>query len=383
MRVLHVSEFIQGGTATYLDTLLTEQSRSGEFAEIQVIITNQHNQALPENTQVTRIYYDYPRRDLRGLVRLFQTTRNAIRQFRPDLVHLHGSFPGLIGRLPGIRSSLFHKQAPAVVYSAHGWSFLMERSWKERKAYLLAERLLSRNCDRIICISQDELQAAWDAGLPKEKCRLVYNALAETAPCAIPVTLPDEINSAKERGEFILLFVGRYDQQKGIDILLDAFRRLSGTPIWLLAAGDAIRASERPDFISQTINLSWMKPGEITSLLGLCDAMIVPSRWEGFGLVAAEAARAGKAVICSNRGGLPEVVEHGVTGIVFDDLSSEGIAKLLRTLDRNQLKQMGEAGRSRFQQHFLASRMYAQTQQVYLEAIAERSGQKELNQGDQ
>ena len=55
----------------------------------------------------------------------------------------------------------------------------------------------------------------------------------------------------------------------------------------------------------------------VFSYINACDAVIVPSRWEGFGLIAIEGMRAGKAIIVSNRGALPEIVDQH-TGLTFD-----------------------------------------------------------------
>ncbi len=118
-------------------------------------------------------------------------------------------------------------------------------------------------------------------------------------------------------------------------------------------------------------DLGWSNHGQITSYLAACDALIVPSRWEGFGLVATEAMRAGKAVICSNRGGLKEVVEDGVTGIVLDELTSTRIAEVLGGLSAENLLKMGQAGKQRFRALFTADKMHKNTKQTYLNAVAQ------------
>jgi len=372
-RVLHITEYIQGGIATYLDALLTEQTRTDDCADCCIVMCRQHASSLSERHKCSRILYDYHGRNISGLSSLLQAVRSSVREFEPDLVHLHSSFPGLICRLPNVlRRFPGRRQRPAIVYSSHGWSFLMEKSWLHQKAYAQVERVLSWNCERIICISENERRAAVVAGISRRKCRLVLNALPEKAPSAEPIALPPNVQAAKSRGDLIYLFVGRYDHQKGIDLLVNAFRRLEGKSLFLIAAGGGVLENASLKFVPQTANLGWATPGQVTFLLDFCDALIVPSRWEGFGLVAAEAARAGKAVICSSRGALPEVVEHGVTGIVFEDLSSNGIAEILCNVDRDLLSAMGDAAKLRFSKRFVASRMFMETQQVYRETLEER-----------
>ncbi|MFX6269921.1 glycosyltransferase, partial [Acinetobacter baumannii] len=84
----------------------------------------------------------------------------------------------------------------------------------------------------------------------------------------------------------------------------------------------------------------------------MADVIVVPSRWEGFGLIAVEAMRAGLAVIASRVGGLAEVVEEGVTGFLVEPDKPEEIVNILRTVTREQLHEMGNAGREHFLNEF-------------------------------
>ena len=90
--------------------------------------------------------------------------------------------------------------------------------------------------------------------------------------------------------------------------------------------------------------LGWLPRHAIDRYYAAADAVVMPSRWEGFGLVAIEAMRNGTAVIVSNRGALPELVEDGKTGHVFDldegDLGN--LERLLRGLDKSRLGSDGQ-----------------------------------------
>lgn len=81
----------------------------------------------------------------------------------------------------------------------------------------------------------------------------------------------------------------------------------------------------------------------------------MPSRWEGFGLVALEAMRCETAVFAARQGGLVELVEDGVTGALFD--TADQLGELLAKTERIKLHEQGRAGRRRFLELFTHQRM--------------------------
>lgn len=369
-RILHVSEFIKGGVSTYLNTLVREQLQDPDIRDVRILANAQHRQFLPDIPDENIILYDYPKRSLSGLNHLRKVVRRTVHEYRPTLVQLTSTFPGVIGRANiWNRRWLSTARPPAVVYCAQGWSFLMDTGSVKRFAYRTIERILARQSDRIICISSNELEAAVNAGISRGRCDLVYNALPGLAPVPESVAIPEAVAAARSRGDRVFLFVGRYDKQKGLDLLRYVFDGPSDHGDILLTAGGKAVDSEPVKMGSRMYDMGWATPGQVVELLSHCDAMLVPSRWEGFGLVATEAMRAGKAVICSNRGGLPEVVQHGVTGIVLESLSADCISQVLKSLTESDLVAMGAAGRQRFHDLFTSNRMHELTMNVYRRAM--------------
>jgi glycosyltransferase involved in cell wall biosynthesis len=85
----------------------------------------------------------------------------------------------------------------------------------------------------------------------------------------------------------------------------------------------------------------WIGPDEIEAQMNEMDAVVVPSRWEGFGLVVLEAMRCGKPVIVSDRGGLPELVIHGFNGLIFSFDDPHSLVRVLESLSRGDLRRLG------------------------------------------
>ncbi len=100
--------------------------------------------------------------------------------------------------------------------------------------------------------------------------------------------------------------------------------------------------------------------------------VVVPSHGEGFGLVALEAMERGRAVVATSVGGLAEIVEDGVTGLVVAPHDPAALAGALRTLllDPDRVAAMGAAGRQRAVAEFSQERCTARTEALYEEALA-------------
>ncbi|MBT4519761.1 MAG: glycosyltransferase [Halieaceae bacterium] len=137
------------------------------------------------------------------------------------------------------------------------------------------------------------------------------------------------------------LFMGRLDiKTKGIDTLLAAYQH-TGLDIPLLIAGDgkdktAIESLVNARGLRDRVSMKgWVEGHRKQELIRGCLAMCVPSRSEGFGLVAIEAMAMGRPVLGSSVEGLKEVVEDGVSGLLFEKESIEGCASAMRrvTLD--------------------------------------------------
>jgi glycosyltransferase involved in cell wall biosynthesis len=118
--------------------------------------------------------------------------------------------------------------------------------------------------------------------------------------------------------------------------------------------------------------LGWCNDKQIREQLAWADCVVIPSRWEGFGLVALEAMRAGRAVIASNVGGLPEVIDPGVTGWLVPPDDPSALRATLLSLGDEQLAAAGAAGRRHFVQRFTIERTADALLAVYRQAIAMR-----------
>jgi glycosyltransferase involved in cell wall biosynthesis len=350
MRILHVGEVVRGGIVTYWRAVVPKQR--AEYGDDAIF------GLVPEvfDEDVAGIFPALLRADWSGrsplsLWRYFQSVREAIHVTRPHLVHAHSTFPGAAVRLAA--ALIPKRRRPVVVYCAHGWAFRRETSGLKQRIYAGIERVLMPFADGVVHISKDEAAGARIFGIRPRSQITIYNGL--------PDRPEDGDRSPSPPGStdpIDFLFVGRLDRQKGFDVLLAALKSVERQDIVIHVAGDAVVPKEAvaaaPDaLLDPRLQFhGWLGPEGLARLYQRAHAVIMPSRWEGFGYVAVEAMRARCAVFASRRGALPEIVEEGVTGRLFDPSSPTELAKLIDTAELSQLQRMGDEGRDLYLKRF-------------------------------
>lgn len=347
MRIVHFAETLRGGPATHLNELLPFQVDQYDHVSVFCPEDQVHDLNVAGIHMVTFPPVD---RTLLGLLKLARNWRAHLATNRYDVVHLHSSFAGFVGRI------LRAPKGTKVVYCARGWSFAIKTSQFKKYIYAAAERLLSINTDAIINISKNEHDLALRYGIPAQKSVLVYNGVADF-PWA-----PRDRNDVPTK----LLFVGRYDKQKGVDVLLEAMTYLpQGRYQLTLAGGKVLKSGDSVSMPPNVVDRGWQTPSEIRTLMQDADIVVMPSRWEGFGFVAAEAMRAGRPVVASAVGGLTDIVLPGETGVLCAPENPSALADAIRSLEGLSLTDMGKKARSRYEEMFTSRRMYREIDAVY------------------
>ena len=348
MQVLHFTQTLPGGPAAYLNELLAFQAQAYERV---TLVCPGSQRRLIESEKVEVLPLEKTGRTPGDLLAMHQALRRHLRTNRYDVIHLHSSFAGAVGRL------LPRDGSARVAYCAHGWAHGMDVGASLKLLYAGLERTLASRTDVIINISESEQQYAAAAGIRGSKCKLIYNGIRD-APWA-----PLATKGPARR----LLFVGRYDRQKGLDVLLRSMRELAKQGFSLTAiGGPVIGRPSAPHFPEGARNLGWQSREVIRRQMQQCDLVVVPSRWEGFGLVAAEAMRAGRAVVATRVGGLPELIVDGRTGALCAPHSPHELTAAIRRA-ATMATEAGIEGRARYERLFTAERMFRETHAAYVQ----------------
>jgi glycogen(starch) synthase len=283
-------------------------------------------------------------RDIALLAEAKLAVARAVAEHRPDVLHAVFTGPG-IWMLPPA-------EEPPLILSFHG-------SWP-RLDFGTRDGLLARVLDRAAWVTACSENARNDllAQAPHlaDRSSVIFNGLdpayddEPTAPPAAPT----------------LLCAGRVVYDKGFDLAVDALADLVGArpDIRLVIAGDgpeleAIRQRAAALGLAEHVELhGWVSPDEMHRLVERASVVLVPSRLEGFGLVALEAALAARPVVAARVGGLPEVVADGETGLLVAPSDAAALARAAGRLlaDPSAAQRLGRAARSRAVQQFGAER---------------------------
>lgn len=362
MRVLHIAETIQGGVGTYLNQVVPLQLSGFGADNVKVVVPADHVLQIANIPSANIDSFPRPKRSLTSLLAMAQVVRHTVKTFKPDLIHVHSTFGGAIVRL----MYGWRLRRPGLIYCPHGWAFdIYPEGWK-RKTVEFVERLLAPLCDRIVAVSDREAEQGRRIGIASSKLLTVLNAISPQSPA------PEGDGWLDDRLK--VLFIGRLDRQKGFDLVDAAVADLADR-VSVRAAGSSIVGDQVVAPTSANVELlGWLTPGQIEAQLEACDLLVVPSRWEAFGLTALEGMRAGRAVVASNIGGLPEVVEDGVSGLLIppENVSALREAILAIGADDGARRAMGEAGRRRFLARFTINRLQDEILGLYRETLRRR-----------
>jgi glycosyltransferase involved in cell wall biosynthesis len=353
VRILHVSEVIKGGVGTYLREIIALQRQTYGDESIAVMIPASQRAELPVPSGVDLRTFDDTSSRLISALRLARATYKLVVDIAPDVVHIHSTFAGA-----AIRPILALSRCPArIIYCPHGWAFDRDFSPLTRRCVQLVEWIWSHWCDAIVCVSNYERDAAIEIGVAEKKLFLVRNGLPKRAP--EPEGISIDWPSSSRR----ILFVGRFDRQKGIDILFDALREL-GNEAFAFIAGDSLRSS-LGTLPTNARYVGWLTPRLLQAYYRSADVVVMPSRWEGFGLVALEAIRAGVPVIASRVGGLPEIVKDGITGLLIEPDDKRALAAALRSMRERIPCAMSADERRSFMDKFSIERVHRELCELY------------------
>lgn len=158
-------------------------------------------------------------------------------------------------------------------------------------------------------------------------------------PNGVDLSIHPQATAERLEDAPFFLGVGRLGRMKGFDLLIDAYdrSRLASTHRLLIAGDgperDALVQRAQHRGVSAGIRfLGRLEPQEVADAMAQARAVVVPSRFEAFGIVALEAWRSGAALIMTSRGGAPGFVRDGIDGLLVDPLDTGSLADALHAL---------------------------------------------------
>ncbi len=338
MRVLHVTQST-GGVGAVVSSLVADQIARGW--RVSVACPPDIDLAAAASAAGARVYSWHASRSptiatVAESVRLHRIVAAA----RPDVVHLHSSKAGLVGRL------VVRRRIPTV-FEPHLWSFDAQPGVTEVPARLW-ERLAVRWTDRVLCVSDDERTAGERAGIDADYS-VIDNGVdlqrfrpADRAAARARLRLDDAP---------IALCLARLAPLKGQDYLLDAWPGvLARVPdARLLFVGDGPAAAvlrEHP--MSADPSVTWLPHADDPrDLFAAADVLVAPSRAEGMALTPIEAMASGRPVVGFAANGMRHAVGAAGEVLPIGDVSGLAAAVARRLADPRLAAREGCVGRRR------------------------------------
>ncbi|WP_046118319.1 glycosyltransferase family 4 protein [Ensifer aridi] len=286
-----------------------------------------------------------------------------IRNLQPDVLHGHGAKGGALARIIGSALRV-NKYRVARLYSPHGGSLHFPRKSLAGAFIFRLERLQERLTDALVFVCDFERQTYFaKVGRPPGRNELIYNGI-DDGEFERTATRPDAVD---------LLYIGMMRDLKGPDLFIEGFaaaERIAGRRLSALMIGDGPQQRQYEEMIlrmglgDRIRMFPAMKAREAFALARL---VVIPSRAESMPYILLEALAAGKPVIATRVGGMPEVLGAGSEALVEPgDAGALAAVMAAAIVDEEwTVRTMPDA--ARFKSRFAASVMTKHVMQLYRE----------------
>lgn len=362
MKILHVTEALAGGVAHSVSQLTKAQAENG----CDVVLVH----SMRRDTPISRLDDLYPapifrielpmvtaispRADIKNLLELIR----IIREQNPDVIHLHSSKAGVLGRV----AARWLGWQSRVMYSPRGFAFLREDvSAARRMLFLWIERVVVQLGGGLVACSASEANYALEY-VRHPRVSLVENAVDLNA---LPLAEP-------RKDEIKIATAGRICYQKApwrFKSLVDGCSKSQAHFVWI-GDGDLIDCLYEHGKLPQALAVTgWLSREEVYNHLKQSDIFVLASLWEGMPLALIEAQAAGIPAVVSDVVGNRDVVVDGKTGFVCKT-DRELLEKCQLLINDIELRRdMAEHARITARARFGVERMHRELMSLYLNTI--------------
>lgn len=374
LKVLYVVRPVAGGIKTHILSLIEHLDPE----KYQVYVAGPENSVIEDlkNKNVITYLVDVGEglrfiRDIKAILHL----RNIIKDEGIFMVHAHSYKAALLGGLAARWA-----KAPLTVFTLH--NFIVEEGAGRFKHlfYDVTERFLPSMADRVITVSKALRRRVIDKGKAENsKVTMIHNGISLRSAVSFSsrrVTALKHQLSLPSKAPLVVT-VARLAPQKGVKFLLTAathvLREVPNAQFLIVGDGPLKKDLEimvEKSGVRRKIFFTGFRD-DVRDILAACDIFVLPSLTEGLPLTVLEAMAAGKPVVATAVGGIPEVVLDRETGFLVPPRKPMPLAKAISflLLNKEVAIQMGMAGRRRAEEEFNLRRTIGETEKVYDELI--------------
>ncbi|MEI8573512.1 glycosyltransferase [Methylomonas sp. LW13] len=320
-----------------------------------------------------------------------ESARDLLGGFKPDVVHAHNFFPQLS---PSIYDACIDEGVP-VVQTLHNYRLICPGALLMRDGRICEQCVSGSPYQAVLygcyrgsklgslvvahMVDKHRKQGTWqhkvnwfvaltnfardkfiEAGFPADKISVKPNFVTEVKAVI-----------RKNQAQAYALFVGRVSLEKGIKTLIESWRQLNGAvPLRIAGSGEL---ANQLGGINAVKYLGFQSAEDVDALMREAKFLVMPSEWyEGFPMVLVEAFSRGLPVLASRLGGMAEIVEDGVTGLLFEPGNAHELAEKARWLINHpdECMRMGNNARATYLEKYTPEINYNQLKAIYLAAMA-------------
>jgi len=288
---------------------------------------------------------------------------------KPDVVHLNSSKVGGLGSLAGRLA-----RVPKIIFTAHGWAFNEDRSIISKLIIRILAWMTMVLSHNMIAVSKAIKKQVKNWLFVSGKIKVVYNAVQDIGFRNRIESREILLGDEKKEGIWVGT-IAELHKNKGLKYAIEAMALILKDPLEqdlnliIIGEGDERKDLEKlikEKKLENNIFLVGARDEAVTLLKAL-DVFILPSITEALGYTLLEAGQAGLPAIGSTVGGIPEIIEDGVTGILVRPRDPKDLAKAIRfTVDnKEEVKILATALHKKVKKDFALEKMIGETIKVY------------------
>jgi glycosyltransferase involved in cell wall biosynthesis len=361
MKILYlITKAEMGGAQTHVLDL----AKNYKIAGHDIAIMSSCDGWLAQKSQVLKINYylnKYFVNSFNPILMLWasQELDKCLKDFKPDVVHCHSSFAGIVGRLT-IKNKI------PTFFTAHGWSFNEGVGPIQKFLGIISERVCAKYCTKVICCAEFVKDLALKYKIAKpDKFEIIYNGIVSR-----------EVDySKKDNGIAKIVMVARLAEPKNPFLLIDAYSKLSDKAkekSQIIIIGDGPQTKTLRDLV-RDINLfekvkftGAIDHDDVFEYLENGHIFALPSKWEGFPYTIIEGMNAKMAVIASDVGGIKEAVNKNCGILIKGDNPDDWKDNLEYLINNPELvRKMGEFGSIEVKEKFDIKIMFEKVFNLY------------------
>ncbi len=310
------------------------------------------------------------RRDYFRVFRCFKILFSILMRHKYDIIHSNGYFADILGVSVAKMLRIPH------VSTCHGYI----AADRNLAIYNALDRFFLRFSTKIIAVSNSIKIALINSGVKASRIKIIKNAVPIDIDSAIFVRNRHETRQivGVDDNDFVVGYIGRLSEEKGIKYLIEAIATLSlsGLLLKLLLTGDGPSEKVLKEMVKrkglERVVIFTGFQSDIVPWISAIDVFALPSLTEGTPMALLEAMSFGIPVVASAVGGIPQVIEQGKNGILVPPGKSDDIANAILDMFRNNglRTNISEAAKETIKSKFNLNVWVQKIESVYLEVIS-------------